>query len=69
MVVLTSKARGGQEGYIAQRFTGKVKHIDDTYVILEDVTVENLGREFKFELNEIGIELRILDSVSLESLK
>lgn len=69
MVVLTSKARGGQEGYIAQRFTGKVKHIDDTYVILEDVTVENLGKEFKFELNEIGIELRILDDDSLNLLK
>ena len=65
IVELVSKQR---ENYVKQKYIGEVKSITDEFVVLEDVLVENVGRNFSFELNEIAIPLNILNEDSLKVL-
>ena len=65
IVELVSKQR---ENYVKQKYIGEVKSITDEFVVLEDVLVENVRRNFSFELNEIAIPLNILNEDSLKVL-
>ena len=65
IVELVSKQRGN---YVKQKYIGEVKSITDEFVVLEDVLVENVGRNFSFELNEIAIPLNALTDESLKIL-